>query len=69
MSSLYAIGAIILTVVGVIALAYVRGRSAGKDAIAAQVAEHTADNLRAQDKAGAEAAGEDVVTRLRKGGF
>lgn len=37
--------------------------------IAADVAEETVDILRRQDKAGNEARAEDVVERLRRGGF
>lgn len=59
------LGLVLLTIGG----AFLYGRRSGKDAIAADVAEHTADNLRKQDKAGAEAAGENVVDRLRRGGF
>jgi hypothetical protein len=45
------------------------GISGNKASVAADVAEEAAENLHAQDKAGAEAAAEDVVERLRKGGF
>lgn len=60
-----------LVVVGLAFLVWfgTRMRAAGKDATAADVAEETADILRKQDKAGAEARAEDVVERLRKGGF
>ena len=66
---LYVWGAIILGIGGLIVWLYASGKSAGKAGIAADVAANTADNLRKQDKAGAEAAAEDVVDRLRKGGF
>jgi ribulose-5-phosphate 4-epimerase/fuculose-1-phosphate aldolase len=67
--ALYVWAAVILALVGGIIWLYVAGRSAGKAAIAADVAEETADILRKQDKAATEAASEDVVSRLRKGGF
>lgn len=71
MTGLYVVGGIILLLVGVIVAAYMRGRSAGADRITAKVAEKTADVLRKQDKAGAEGprTEQDVVDRLRKGGF
>lgn len=65
----YAFAALALAGLGFLVWFGIRERKAGGDAIAAQVAEKTADNLRAQDKAGAEAAGEPVVDRLRRGEF
>jgi LPXTG-motif cell wall-anchored protein len=59
------LGLILLLIGG----AFLYGRRSGKDAIAADVAEETADILRKQDKAATAAASEDVVDRLRKGGF
>jgi hypothetical protein len=69
MATLIIWAAIILALVGGIIWLYTAGRSAGKAGIAADVAEETADILRKQDKAATEAASEDVVSRLRKGGF
>jgi hypothetical protein len=69
MATLIIWAAIIAALVGGIIWLYTAGRSAGKAGIAADVASKTADNLRKQDQAGAEAAAEDVVERLRKGGF
>jgi hypothetical protein len=66
---LYVWGAVILALVGGIVWLYTAGRSAGKASIAADIAEDTAETLHAQDKAGAEASAEDVVERLRNGGF
>lgn len=67
--SLYVWGAIILVLVGGIIWLYTAGRSAGKAAVAADVAEEANKVMRAQDKAGAEAVSEDTVDRLRRGGF
>jgi hypothetical protein len=67
--TIYIWAAIALGIIGFVVWLYTAGRSAGKAGIAADVAEETADTLARQDKAGAEAAAEDVVSRLRKGGF
>jgi hypothetical protein len=69
MASLIIWAAIILGIGGFLLWLYLEGKSAGKAGIAADVAETTAETLRKQDKAGTEAASEDVVDRLRKGGF
>jgi len=70
MNSLYAIGAIILTVVGVIVLAYFKGRSSGRDSIAADVASKTADVTQKQAQAQADAprSKDAIIDRLREGG-
>jgi LPXTG-motif cell wall-anchored protein len=59
------LGLILLLIGG----AFLYGRRSGKDAVSRDVAEETADTLARQDKAATEAASEDVVDRLRKGGF
>jgi hypothetical protein len=69
MATLIIWAAIIAALVGGIIWLYTAGRSAGKAGIAADVASKTADTLARQDKAGAEAAAEDVVDKLRRGGF
>jgi hypothetical protein len=69
MASLIIWAAIIAALVGGIIWLYTAGRSAGKASIAADVAENTADVQAKQDKAGTEAGNEDVVDRLRRGGF
>lgn len=67
--ALYVWAGIILAVGGFLLWLYMAGKSAGSDSIAADVAEKSASTLAKQDKAGAEASAEDVVDRLRKGGF
>jgi predicted kinase len=69
--TLYVWAAVILAVVGFVIWLYVAGRSAGKSAIAADVAEETADVLRKQAQAQADAPqGKDaVVSRLREKGL
>lgn len=71
MTGLYVVGGVILLVVGVIAAAYIKGRGAGQDSMSAKVTEKTAEVLRQQDKAGAGAAKtkDELIDRLRKGGF
>jgi hypothetical protein len=61
--------AIILGIGGFLLWLFLAGKSAGTDAIARDVADKTADTLAKQDKAATQAASEDVVDRLRKGGF
>jgi hypothetical protein len=60
---------LIVLIVGGIGAAFLYGRRSGRDGIAADVAETTAAVQAKQDKAGAEAGNEDVVDRLRRGGF
>lgn len=71
MTGLYVVGGIILLVVGVIVAAYMKGKSAGADKNRADLSVKTADTLKRMDKAGAEGphTEDDVVDRLRKGGF
>lgn len=69
MATLIIWAAIILGIGGFLLWLFLEGKSAGKAGIAADVAEETADVLRKQDKAATEAASEDVVDRLRRGGF
>lgn len=69
MTTLYAIlGFLVLVGIFWIWLAN-RERKAGETTISAKVAVETTDILRKQDKAAAEAEAENVVDRLRKGGF
>jgi hypothetical protein len=59
-----------LTIAAVWLLAY-RMRRAGEAAMSAKVSEKTADTLRRQDRAAAEApkTKDELIDRLRKGGF
>lgn len=66
------IAAIVLAILAIIAALWMfarRMRQGGEATITAKVAEETADNLRRQDKAAADAAAEDTVDRLRGGRF
>lgn len=64
-----AIGVVILALLGFVVWLWVKASKAGADKITARVAEETVDNLRRQSRAEAEARGENVVDRLRRGGF
>jgi hypothetical protein len=66
---LYITAGIILVVGGLILWLYRAGKSAGTDSVARDVAENTVDTQQRMDEAGAEARSEDVVDRLRRGGF
>lgn len=70
MSTLIAAGAIFAVIAGAIFLAWSRGVKAGSDSSAAKTAEKTADVLRRQGDAVANAptGKAAVVDRLRKGG-
>ncbi len=67
--SLYAIGAVILAIIAGVLMLGRKLRRAGQDEVRAEVAVTTVDTMKKQDKAAAEARSEDVVDRLRKGGF
>jgi hypothetical protein len=69
MATLIIWAAIILGIGGFLLWLYLAGKSAGTDAIARDVAEDTVDTQQRMDKAAAEARAEDVVDRLRRGGF
>jgi hypothetical protein len=62
--------AVVLAVLGFIVWLYVAGRSAGKAAIAADIAEDTNDILRKQAQAQADApqGKQEVIDRIRNGG-
>ena len=67
--TLIAIGVVILAVTAGVWALVKRIKEGARAEIAADVAEETVDILRRQDKAGNEARAEDVVERLRRGGF
>lgn len=65
----YLIGVVVLAIIAGLWALGRRERKAGQDEVRAEVAVETVDTVKAQDKAGAEARGEEVVDRLRRGGF
>jgi predicted negative regulator of RcsB-dependent stress response len=67
--TLYIVAGIILAVIAFICWLYLNGRSAGQSKVVADVATATVDTIKKQDKAAADAAAEDTVDRLRRGGF
>jgi hypothetical protein len=69
--AIWIIGAIVLAVVGGLWAFGYRARKAGEAAMSAKVAQETADTLRRQDKAAAEApkTKDELIDRLRRGGF
>ena len=67
--TVYAVGIVILAIIAGVWMLGRKLRRAGQDEVRAEVAVETVDAMKAQDKAGAEARGEEVVDRLRRGGF
>jgi len=64
-----AIGIVILAIIAGVWALVRRIKKGARAEVAAEVATQTVDTMKAQDKAGAEARGEEVVDRLRRGGF
>jgi hypothetical protein len=64
-----AIGIVVLAIIAGLWMFARRARQGGEAKVVADVATATVGTMKKQDKAAADAAAEDTVDRLRRGGF
>lgn len=67
--TLYIVGAVALAIIAGLWVFGLRLRQAGENKVRAEVAVETSEVQQKMDAAGAQASSENVVDRLRKGGF